>query len=509
MGENLTRICSAHVKKSWKTAFFSVVILGVLIHFYKFANTLPNQDSLYNYYNTQNSIHLGRWFLTVACGISSYFDLPWVNGILSVLWIAAAAVVIADIFRMENPYVIVLSGAILVSFPAVTETLFFGFTADGYMMALFLASLAVRLTMPGSDRKGHFMLAVVCVCLCCAIYQAYVSFALVLALCCFAAELLEHRHSTGEYVRWGLKQIFLYAAALGLYYVVWKLCLRVQGAGVSAYQGVDSLGLSAATILHAVPKTAQTLGLFFLEWNVMEHGWSLYSVLNVIFLLGLGAVLIWAVSSTGLYRNRTAFLLLILAVLAIPFAACLWLFTSDGVSYRPMMLHSLAVLYIFAAVLFERYTSPAWKSIAGVVLTVIVFNFGIMANIGYYYMHRSYENSYATGSEIVARLHLMEPETNRMVVIGELNEENGAAAEAHADKIHLFAHLLTTDLLYDRWHTIYFINNTFGENFEKVTEEEYSEWVQRPEVAEMECWPAVDSIRIIDDTIVLKLNECE
>ena len=505
----MKKIYSVHVKKSWRTAFLSVVVIGLLIHFYKFANTLPNQDSLYNYYSVQNSIHIGRWFLTIACGVSSYFDLPWINGILSVLWIAVATVIIVDIFQVENPFVIVLSGAILVSFPAVTETLFFGFTADGYMLAMVLASLAVRLTLFQDNNNWHFILAVVCICLSCAIYQAYVSFAMVLALCYFATVLLENKYEARDYFKWILRQVFLYVAALGLYYILWKVCLWAQNASISTYQGVSGLGLSLGTILGAIPNTIKTLLFFFLEWNVLEYGWSNYSVLNVIFLLGLAVGMVKAVYATGLYKKRLVLLLLILTMLMIPFSACIWLFTSDGVSYRPMMLHSLAILYVFEAILFEEYFSLTYKSLVGIVLTVIVFNFGVMANIGYYYMHRSYENSYATGLEIVTRLHMMEPETNRMVVVGDLLAENGAVTDEHADRIHLFAHLLTTDLLYDRWHTVYFINNTFNENYEKVSEEEYQEWIEKPEVIEMGCWPAADAIQIMDDTIVLKLNECE
>ena len=37
--------------KNVKMAFLSTTIIGLLIHIYKFTNTLPNHDSVYNYYS--------------------------------------------------------------------------------------------------------------------------------------------------------------------------------------------------------------------------------------------------------------------------------------------------------------------------------------------------------------------------------------------------------------------------------------------------------------------------
>ena len=61
-----------NVKKEWKVAFFSTFIVGLLAHAYKFTNALLNFDSLYAFYADQNVLGSGRWFLSIACGISSY-----------------------------------------------------------------------------------------------------------------------------------------------------------------------------------------------------------------------------------------------------------------------------------------------------------------------------------------------------------------------------------------------------------------------------------------------------
>lgn len=185
------------IKASWKYTFLVTFIIGMLVHIYKFTNTLINHDGVYNYYSDQNILGSGRWFLSIACGFSSYFDLPWINGLFSIIFIALTAVVIVDIFEIKNRFLMLLVGALLVTFPGTTETFYFGFTADGYMLAMLLAALAVRLSMFEEKKKIHYLLASIFICLSCGIYQAYVSFAMILALCYFANELLEKKRNWG------------------------------------------------------------------------------------------------------------------------------------------------------------------------------------------------------------------------------------------------------------------------------------------------------------------------
>ena len=158
MGEEMLHFCQTKLRKEHKIAFISTFTISMLIHLYKFANTLPNHDSVYNYYSDQNVLGSGRWALSWACGISSYWDLPWVNGLLSCVFIALTVVVIVALFKLKNPVLIGLIGALLAASPATTETFFFLFTADGYMIAMFLAASSVYLSRIEETRKSRLLL---------------------------------------------------------------------------------------------------------------------------------------------------------------------------------------------------------------------------------------------------------------------------------------------------------------------------------------------------------------
>ena len=232
-------------KKRCQTAFLSAVIIGLLVHFYRFTNLLPNHDAIWNFYSSQNMLKSGRWFLGIACGLSTYFDLPWVIGLVSLVYMGVTAAVIAEIFQMRSPFVIGLCSGLLVSFPAITATMGYEFTADGYMLAMALAALSVylsRFVYLDGKQSLPFALSGVCLCLTMAIYQAYVCFAFVLALCYCIVELLENRWDNKHLLKWIFIQIAVYICAFIAYSVIWEALLAIQGVEKVHYNGIDELG---------------------------------------------------------------------------------------------------------------------------------------------------------------------------------------------------------------------------------------------------------------------------
>ena len=134
------------IKREWKIAFLSAFILGLLIHMPVMLSDIPNHDGLDSMYFDQNMITSGRWFLMIACGFSSYYTLPWLIGVLGLLFLALSAAALTELLEVRDSVAIVLISGLLVSFPALASTFAYVFTLDGYMLALFLAILAVLFT---------------------------------------------------------------------------------------------------------------------------------------------------------------------------------------------------------------------------------------------------------------------------------------------------------------------------------------------------------------------------
>ena len=111
--------CKQNIKSEWKLAFGAAFLIGLLVHMPIMLSDIPNHDGLGSMYFDQNMITSGRWFLTVACGISSYFTLPWLTGLLSLLYLAMASVALTEFLEVKKSFVIVLISGLLVLCEAV------------------------------------------------------------------------------------------------------------------------------------------------------------------------------------------------------------------------------------------------------------------------------------------------------------------------------------------------------------------------------------------------------
>ena len=511
MGEGILKIWKNNIQKNWKIAFVATFIIGMIVHIYKFTNTLLGHDSIYNFYSDQNIVGSGRWFLSIACGISSYFDLPWINGLLSIIYISLTSVVIVEIFQIKNPIAIIISGGLLATFPGITETFFFGFTADGYMLAMLLAALSVYFSKIQEKRIYMLILSGVCICLSCGIYQAYVSFALILALCYFIYEMMENKYSNKEYFKWIRNQVIIYISALAAYYIIWKLCLLVQGTTANSYQGISEVGkIDISVILQGIPNTITSLAIFFLEWNILEHPITLYGILNIVFIIFFIIGLIIAFVKSQLIKRKLHLALAIIClILCIPIS-CIWHFTSSGVIYRPMMLVSICVIYIFSVFLFNRWVNIKLSNIACVLFATIIFNFSLMANISYYYLDKENERTFSMGTEMIIKIHEYESkyEINNIAIIGERGEKVWVRNESEfSDKAHLLTHLMETDLLFNQEHTVNYLKNIHGLDLEAVSDKELETLTNSDEVQGMDIWPSQDSLKVIDDTLIIKISD--
>ena len=543
MGESIMRLYRETVKKEWKIAFFSAVIVGFLVHIYKFTNYFPNHDGLFNFWSTQNMVASGRWFLAPACALSSCFDLPWVIGIFSVAFMAMTAAFLTEIFEMRNHCLIVLSSGLLVSFPAITETMLYQFTSDGYMLAMLLGTAAVYLTrLAKGIHWKNGITATVCICLACAIYQAYIAYTFVLAVCYFMYELLENRQNTGAYWKWIVYQAGIFAAGLALYYGIWQLIMKLSGIAPSSYEGISAIGtFSAGTLLTAAKQCIFSFIWFFLERNPMQYGFSVFSVLGILF----GAAFVIACGAafymSGLRRRPVEALLFLLCMISLPFGCFLCYFISPGVEYYTRMLQAMVILYVLLGVLCERWGNALSKNLALFLLVGVILNNSVTANVCYVYLNRCHEQSLATAAELSARIHLeddgtaenvafigsiggkwtiTEEETmdlSKLGTLGPLKMVNYSLLSDH-DLIVLFLdQYLDFTLEYYRTHDVQEplypftstspVPNGFEFHFPIADEKTMEALTATEEYQQMGIWPGKDSVRQIGKTIVVRFSE--
>ena len=510
MGENLIGYYKKNIKKEWKIAFWSAFVLCLLVHLYKFTNTLINHDSLYNVYSPQNIVASGRWFLRYACGISSYFDLPWLNSLLSALYLALTAGFVTALFDLKNPVVIVLSSAILVASPCTTETFFFSYTADGYMMGLMFSAAAAVLICK-TEKLRFWVLGGVLICLATGIYQSCLSFAMLLSAAWLVLELLNDNKSVKEAWAWIGKNVLLYGAALAAYYIIWKLALHFYGMAAVSYQGIDNVGrISFSTIVNGAISSVVNLFLLLIERNFLRYPITPYTLFNLIWIAAFIGILIAALIKSKTVKKASRLLTVLVILVACVPVLSIWEFTSDTVYYRPMMLHGVCVFYILSLILFDRWTKPSKSTVFGLFMAAVVFNFAIVANISYFYMEKSYEKTYYMGSQMMNEIEQLcaeqEQPISSIAILGDRSADTNLTSTYPAAQAQILIRYLEKDIMVNHEHVYLVLRHIFDLDIPKATVQQVEALSQLPAVQALPAWPNRDCMTVVDNVLVIVLS---
>lgn len=499
------------IKSQWKIAFLSAVIIGFLCHMFVFTNILPNHDSLVNAYSPQEKGSLGRFFLSPFSGISSYFDLPWINGTLSILYLALTTVILTELFQLKKTFSIIALSGLIITFPTIASTFSYMFTADGYMFGSLLTVLALLITkmykfgfLPGSI---IFYLGV-------GVYQANLPFLATLMIIFLVTEIVGNKITFTQLKSHVLRFFGLGVIGMALYAIHFKLYTSFFAGNISSYQGLDSVGESNGSIFYRFEQVYHAFSIFFFEGFLTESPINLFEWLNVaVFLLiGIGFVLLLIQNRifTNLFMTLTAVALLLL----MPLSAYILYFVSSDVIYHMLMVLSLVSFYLLPILFYEHLTIPtfaaktfSWLSI--VIAFTVVFNFAIISNIAYFNMELKYERSTAFVNRLISRVEQTEGVTqeSKLALIGRVQLGSSLTTRVIPENIPRMTGPLGDSIIPFPYHYSAIMKDHFGVNYQFISEPERLEIAASEWFAEMEAWPSPNSIRVIDDVVVVKLQE--
>lgn len=494
------------IRPEWKTGFFAAWIVGMLAHAYRFFNFLPSWDSMYNFTGTGATYMSGRVFLDFFSKISSKYDMSWVNGALSLLYISIAVVLLIDLFQIKGRLSCILTAALVVSFPTVTSTFAYMFTADSYMLAFLLAAAGVWLTF---RFKHGIWPGMVCICLSMGTYQAYIAVALVLVLMVVIRDLLLEKKSMKAVFFSDYKYLLLVIGGAILYKITSSIINAALGVTLNGYQGIDSMGLmSLAEYKEAFRKTASNLAhLFELQNGFVKHP---YTLANLAVLGGILIGTIILIIKNKTYKDVLGAVVSVLAVVFMPIAAFAVNFVSPHVSYHTLMEMGVCFLYLLLLLYIEhgnwaKRAGKALKALGIAVLVFLAYYNTVNANIAYFNMNLSYEKSYAVSGDILSRMQDLDEydEITRVAVIGDYHAYSGGI-----DELKPAIMGVSNDLfLNGGWHYISFWNNCYGILFAQANGNEEGAIRETEEFQDMPVYPYKGCVSVINDTIVVKLSE--
>lgn len=407
------------IKPLWKTTFIGAFVMGMIAHAFALTNNLLTLDSMYSLYSTQDILSSGRQFLTYACGISSYYNLPWLNGTLAIFWLSLCAVVIVECFKIENKYVALSIAAVLMAFPSVVSTMCYIYTIDGYMLALLISLLAFLVT---DRKKNGFWAGMVLLGISIGIYQAYFSVVIVLCICSLLVELIFTEKIRPILLK-AARYVLMGVGGYAFYVVTLKLMMAIKpDVAFSGYQGTNLVtGNPFVNIKEGLVSAYKTFFDFVLHQNILHTNSFMKVSIVVFFLCGAVAYVFLLIKKKTIFHPIRMFLTAFL-VAVIPIGATIVCVLSPNVVFHTLMRMPWVILFVFSIILvfkaYEEFSADISKKnqIRRILICseliaafALYFCFTINANIVYFNLNERYEKTYWLCSK-VADLLFDEPE---------------------------------------------------------------------------------------------------
>ena len=503
-----------NIKSEWKLAFMAAVVIGLIVHLPMMLSDIPNHDGLDSMYFDQNMITSGRWFLMVACGFSSYYTLPWLIGVIALLWLGVTAALLVEFLEVKDRVTIVLISGLLVTFPALASTFAYVFTMDGYMLALMLAVAAVVCV---KKLKYGFLPGAVCLAFSLGTYQSYLAFTVI--LCIYGILMLALENGTvKDKFKKALQYLYMGILGVVLYYGILQVLLKLQGKVLDTYQGINSmesgiLSGGVSSLLSTILNMYRDFFAFTINGNVLVNNtWSM-AAFTLLALLTM-FVLLWMTLQKGWWKKLWFWCLLLLAAVGLPVATNIILLITPNVTYHLLMRYQWVLYLILPISFISRYgrkedVTASWGVLlAGVVLAG---NFAVTDNIAYSNLEKRYEKTYAYCVRLLDRIEQTPGyyQGIPIAMIGVVGDESYPLTDITGKVTSNMIGMNGDVLLYTGDNYKRFIKHYLGADLNILPAEVMEEIYYSEEYRAMDSFPGENSTQVVDGILYVKTENVD
>ena len=505
------------------TAFAAVLIAGLCAHGYVFFNRISYHDNSADIFALGGTYESGRWALGFIYDIqmltSKLFAVPVFNGLLSVIFIAIAAMLVVDMFKIKSRVFSAYIGIIMVVYPVVTSIFSFMFTAWEYFLALLLSVVAARSLYKGLTVK-NFVISVVALTFSLGLYQAFMAFTIAALLFKLYLDVVNRQvEDVITYIKHGFIYLAEILLSLGLWAVMKKLTQAIKGISAVAYKGMDE-----GYDLSQFP--AKLIGSIKAFFGFGQAGINavLYLRAFTALIVIIGIVQIFWLLFTSRQKMGVKLISLVgLALLPIAMNVVYILSTSSDYKVDSLMVYGDIFVFIIPAVLIEIFefthgNSTALTKWLGVAtwlqlacLFVMLVGYIYLDNAAYLKGEIAVEQATAYFTELAANIKSTEGFSDDMEIVFVGCDYLDDGTNAKIDKIDQFEAIQLekyprfTDII-TYGGSIYFMQEHVGFGSDTLSYDDGT-LAADPQVQAMPTYPNDGAIAIIDGKVIVKLGE--
>ena len=241
-------------------AFVAACAVFFIVHAGFFDDRMVCEDYRHFIESSAQRISLGRFFCFNL--ITAYCN-SWMLGCQACLGFALAAVILVDLFKVRTKIGAVVVVILMITMPSMCYLFVYLFSAANLGRVAFLTALSVWIM---ARWRWGFLPATVIFAASLGVGQNALIFEAVLCSLVLLRDLMLERE-TFSYRRLmikAVKMLVMGIVGVALYFLVWKLILRITGTSAANYKGMNQIGsFTLAQIVTAVKRSYVDFKDFF------------------------------------------------------------------------------------------------------------------------------------------------------------------------------------------------------------------------------------------------------
>ena len=445
---------------------------------------------------------LGRYGLIFLSSIKNGFVNRFLMICISLFFLSLASVFIVKTFKIKNKIIIFLISAFIAVAPQFAATYSFVYTADSYMLAMFLSTLSIYFLMKSEKNKYMYILAIISVFFTCILYQAYLGVIISLAIILILTKILDGEELSKLIFNF-LKYMISILLGIIIYYIITKILLSCWGIEFASYKGANELGLK--TLINLPSSILQCykdyIQYFFGERIINNFAWHRKYIHFSMIIISLFIVIIQKrkYKSNELIKR---FLFIIFLLFVLPIGTNIMNIIAPKSDQNLVVCPGIVSTVIFFIVLYKFFENNWYEIILKyfsiLLVLILIFTHIIQNNISYYLSDQTFKKFYTVANDIYTKVTSLEGYDQSLpwMFSGFIFNNDGALYLGNGFCTGTIETYLGEE---DRFFEQYLKIDIDIKRDESIFELE--------EFKEMPVYPNPGSIKIINDIIVIKTVE--
>ena len=499
-------------KSLLKTVLCSAAVWGLLAHGMAMFNKYSFHDDTTSFNGVGATYESGRWMLGILGDLSAKlagsknYSLPVVNSAITILCIAVIVYLLASSLKIHSKLLTILLCGSMVTFPSVTGTFSYMFTAPYYYFASLLGVMGAWIFFRKKNLWSLFVCTVLMACSV-GVYQANIPVCICTLLLYMLEDIRQFDMDWKSFWKIALSNAAICIGFIVEYFLINQYFLHKLDIVLSDYQGINNFGKTSLS--NYIYRILCGYGSFFYPSTAVEDFSARYVYALLIVIAAIIAV--FTLRKMRILKTPKAWQT-ILVLIAYPIAACFVYLMVDPWNVYTLMTFGQAFAFALIVWLIDKYPENGTKVECAFCKTAAAL-LGILAILNIRYSNICYLKADVMQTQMISyyttlitRIESTEgyTENTPVVYIGEDNkhDKNLVGISKYFDDLDLPTYK----------ESFIFNDYAWKENMElwcgfSPELGDAAEFAGNAEVASMPCYPDQGSIRCIDGKIVVKFAD--